>query len=397
MLKKVFIPMVSVAGLAFLSGCTTQPTTYPTSYAPTPIAQNSSTLAYNQKANTLFVLLDASSSTNSAYDGDSSGATKFDVEKQTLYRVNKTIPANLNVSTGLQSFGSGHCIGWGATKVDQDLTSHSVNSFQTALEQAECASGGTPANSALAAADTGLTNASGNIALLIVSDGMQYPSDTLAQAQALEARFGSRLCTYTIWVGNDYDVTGQSVLQSISNASNCGRSVSAADLSSNAAMANFVEDMLYTKVAVAPVVVTSTDSDGDGVDNAYDKCPDTPAGAIVNSQGCWSYSTVDFAFDSTAITSASADLFSNAVDVLQRNPGITVELDGHTDSIGAEAYNQGLSVRRAQAVKDHLVSEGIDASRFTVKGFGETQPIASNDTAEGRAENRRVGFEITAR
>ena len=79
MLKKVFIPMASIAGLAFLSGCTTQPTTYPTSYAPTPIAQNSSTLAYNQKANTLFVLLDASSSTNSAYDGDSSGATKFEI------------------------------------------------------------------------------------------------------------------------------------------------------------------------------------------------------------------------------------------------------------------------------------------------------------------------------
>ena len=144
MLKKVIIPLISVTGLAFLSGCTTQPTTYP-SFTPTPIAQNSPTLGYKQKVDTLYVLLDASSSTNSAYDADSSGATKFDFEKQTLYRMNKTIPANINLTTGLESFGLGHCLGGGATKINQDLTRYSVNNFQSGLDQAECAGGGTPA------------------------------------------------------------------------------------------------------------------------------------------------------------------------------------------------------------------------------------------------------------
>lgn len=398
MLKKIIIPMVSVTGLAFLSGCTTQPTTYP-SFTPAPVAQNTTTLAYKQKVDTLFVLLDASSSTNSAYNGDSSGATKFDVEKQTLYRMNKSIPANINISTALQSFGSGHCIGWGATKLDQDITRHAAGSFQTGLDQAACASGGTPASSAIAASETGLENASGNIALLIVSDGMQYPSDTLAQAQALQSKYGSRLCTYTIWVGNDYDTDGQFVLQEISNISNCGQSVNAADLSSSSAMAGFVEGMLFTKMAITPVAVvpTSTDNDGDGVDNAYDKCPNTPAGAKVNSQGCWSYSKVEFGFDGTSIKDGYAGLFDNAIYVLKRNPGLTVELDGHTDSTGPAEYNLDLSTRRAQSVKDHLVENGIDASRLTVKGFGETLPIATNDTPEGRAENRRVGFVITGR
>ena len=76
---------------------------------------------------------------------------------------------------------------------------------------------------------------------------------------------------------------------------------------------------------------------------------------------------------------------------------MTVQLEGHTDSTGPEAYNMGLSVRRAEAVKNHLVENGIDTSRLTTKGFGESNPIAPNDTAKGRAENRRVGFTITAR
>ncbi|TXL13283.1 hypothetical protein BMR05_12250 [Methylococcaceae bacterium HT4] len=144
-------------------------------------------------------------------------------------------------------------------------------------------------------------------------------------------------------------------------------------------------------------VITSSDSDGDGVDNANDKCENTPAGAKVNSQGCWFYNSVDFSFDSTTISEAYAPLFDNAISTLKRNSGLNVQLEGHTDSTGPEAYNQGLSERRAQAVKNHLIENGIAASRLTVKGFGEADPIASNDTAEGRAENRRVGFSITAR
>ena len=63
---------------------------------------------------------------------------------------------------------------------------------------------------------------------------------------------------------------------------------------------------------------------------------------------------------------------------------------GHTDSVGSEAYNMGLSQRRAESVANHLRSQGVDVSAWTVTGMGESQPIASNDTAEGRAQNRRV-------
>lgn len=396
MLKKIIIPVASITGLALLSGCATEPTTYP-KFTAAPVAQETSTTEFKQKTNTVFVILDASSSTNITYDGNDSGDSKFDVEKQTLYRVNKTIPANINLSTGIQSFGSGHCLDWSSTKVDQNITRHSVKNFQAGLDQSQCASGGSPMNKAIAQSATELEKARGNIALLILSDGQQIPDGTLAEAQALEDKFGTRLCIYSIWVGNSYDTSGQVVLQELSNISNCGNSVNVADVTSSSGMARFVEGMLYTKMVAIPGVISSIDSDGDGIDDDFDKCPDTPAGAKVNSQGCWSYNNVDFGFDSTKITSAFEPLFKNAVATLKGNPGMTVQLEGHTDSTGPEAYNMGLSERRAQAVKNHLVEQGIDASRLTTIGFGEANPIAPNDTAAGRAQNRRVGFTITAR
>jgi len=74
---------------------------------------------------------------------------------------------------------------------------------------------------------------------------------------------------------------------------------------------------------------------------------------------------------------------------------ITVAVEGHTDSVGSDAYNQKLSERRAQAAVDYLVSQGVDASRLQPTGYGESKPMASNDTADGRAQNRRVDLVVT--
>ncbi len=77
---------------------------------------------------------------------------------------------------------------------------------------------------------------------------------------------------------------------------------------------------------------------------------------------------------------------------MKKNPDLRVEIDGHTDSTGTAAYNMALSEKRAEAIKDHLVTRGINPERLTTKGFGFTKPAASNDTKEGRAQNRRVEF-----
>lgn len=396
MLKKIIVPVISATGIALLSGCATEPTTYPR-FTAAPVAQPTATADFKQKTDTVYVILDSSSSMNATYQGSASGNSKLDVEKQFLYRLSKTIPANINLATGIQSFGTGHCLGWSSTKIDKEVSRFSATKFQEGLNKAECASGGSPLNASLEKAATDLDSARGNIAVLIMSDGQQIPSDTSAKAQALKDKFGNRLCIYSVWVGNDYDKDGQFVLQELSNISQCGRSADVAELTSSASVAHFTEHLLFTQVAAAPVAITSNDSDGDGVIDSRDKCKNTPAGAKVNANGCWSYNSIDFGFNSTEITPAYAPLLDNAIYTLKRNPNLTVQLEGHTDSTGPAEYNQGLSVRRAEAVKKHLVKNGIAASRLTVKGFGESNPIASNDTAAGRAENRRVGFSITGR
>lgn len=141
------------------------------------------------------------------------------------------------------------------------------------------------------------------------------------------------------------------------------------------------------------------DSDGDGVVDALDECPGTPKGDKVDARGCTLASTiilrgVRFDNDSAEIRADARPILDEAVATLKRYPQIKVEVAGHTDSRASEAYNLDLSLRRAQAVVDYFVQMGIEAGRLSAKGYGESQPIADNATAEGRATNRRVELRI---
>jgi OOP family OmpA-OmpF porin len=103
---------------------------------------------------------------------------------------------------------------------------------------------------------------------------------------------------------------------------------------------------------------------------------------------------VNFEFDSARLRPNAIEILDEAVLVLEHRKNIDVDIMGHTDSIGTKQYNQGLSERRAKSVYDFFVSKGIAADRLTTEGFGETKPIASNKTREGRAKNRRVELRV---
>lgn len=105
-------------------------------------------------------------------------------------------------------------------------------------------------------------------------------------------------------------------------------------------------------------------------------------------------SGITFATDSATVQSQFRPTLDKVADVLDRYNQTYVDVYGHTDSTGSDAYNQTLSERRAVAVADYLVSRGVEAARLETLGYGETQPIASNDTVEGRAQNRRVEIKI---
>ena len=132
------------------------------------------------------------------------------------------------------------------------------------------------------------------------------------------------------------------------------------------------------------------DSDGDGVLDPDDKCPNTPKGATVNSVGCWVIKGLLFDFNKADIKPQYYKNIDNVIKVLKANPNMKVEIQGHTDNIGSASYNMKLSLKRAKAVADYIISHGISPDRVTYKGYGFTKPIAPNDTPEGRALNRRV-------
>jgi OOP family OmpA-OmpF porin len=141
------------------------------------------------------------------------------------------------------------------------------------------------------------------------------------------------------------------------------------------------------------------DSDGDGVYDYLDKCPDTPKGIKVDANGCpvplkekvSIELNVEFDFDSAKIRTIYNEHIQKVANFLKAYPDAEALIEGHTDSIGDEKYNQKLSEKRAQSVKDYIVSRfNVNPSRLKVKGYGESMPIADNKKKEGRQKNRRV-------
>ena len=146
------------------------------------------------------------------------------------------------------------------------------------------------------------------------------------------------------------------------------------------------------EVKPAPVVPAPVDTDGDGVIDANDKCPDTPKGDIVDQNGCSLKVNlnINFDFDSANINNEYDSKIKKFADFMKKFPSVKGKIEAHTDSVGSEDYNQKLSERRAAAAVKALEEQGVDKTRLNSEGFGESKPKATNETAEGRAENRRV-------
>jgi OOP family OmpA-OmpF porin len=148
-----------------------------------------------------------------------------------------------------------------------------------------------------------------------------------------------------------------------------------------------------------PVISYDIDSDGDGVFDRSDKCMDSPFGIKVDDSGCSIIAIdlkgVNFEKNSYRLTKDSELILDEAASLIIANPALQkIEVQAHTDSKGTETYNLRLSEQRAASVRDYLVSKGIEPDRLSAKGYGEAQPIADNDTEEGKAKNRRVELKV---
>ncbi len=158
------------------------------------------------------------------------------------------------------------------------------------------------------------------------------------------------------------------------------------------------------KVAGIKELKGCPDTDGDGVPDADDKCPTIPG--VESNKGCPEIAEetkevfkkalkgIQFESGRDVIKRSSYGILNNVADIMKDNPEYKLIIDGHTDSQGDDAKNMTLSEKRALAVKTYLVNKGVAENRLKSRGFGETQPKATNDTSAGRAENRRVEFTV---
>ena len=198
--------------------------------------------------------------------------------------------------------------------------------------------------------------------MVVISDGKDMNKAPLEAARELKAQYGDRLCIYTVLVGDD--APGRLLLEGISQVTACWKALSADDLASGQAMADFVATVLLKKVEVALPTMSKA--------------------------GTWVFKDIKFEVDKDVLIASSYPTLEEIVKILKGHPDISVEIQGHTDSTASVAYNLDLSQRRARTVMHYLQGKGIAASRMTAKGYGKSRPMDTNDTAKGRSNNRRV-------
>jgi len=508
MLKKNFLFPLACALTGFLLiACAAQkPLTPFDPYDLNPGLKNGK---YTQKTDNFIMVLDASGSMAETYKGQK----KVDIAKNIAGRINMTLP-QMKLAGALRVIGQSYGPIGRQTKLIYGLTDYSRQGLDQALQTVTFASGGTPLGPSIqgpagSAVSQDLKSAKGNIAAIVISDGIERDKSAIQAAKNVKAAFGDRLCIYPIVVGDS--AQGIKLMEEIARIGECGFAVNADRIYSREDMAAYVENVFLAKAAPkekkeakvldqdkdgvpdnldrcpdtprnvtvnrsgcpldtdgdgvydyldkcpgtpAGVIVTSSgcppDSDADGVydyldrcpytplrvsvdergcppdsdrdgvydyidqcpetpsgvsvdnwgcppdrdaDGVYDykdKCPETPRGATVNQLGCWELVGLNFDTAKWNIKTAYHALLIQVVEIMNKNPTLKIEIQGHTDNIGAAKYNQQLSEKRANAVKEFLIEAGVQSDRIRAKGYGLSQPIASNETEQGRKRNRRV-------
>ena len=444
--KRLLFLSAALATAAVVGACAQYASTPMPAFQPQPVQGGQ----WEQKADNLVFVLDASSSMLEAYQGH----VKFDTARAVAANFNQTMPP-LTIRTTLRSFGHDPGVSNKHTRTFFGPAAYDREGLSNGLDQITGAGGTSPLEKALDAVSMDLKGSSGPAAVVIVSDGKDMADAPVQAAQNLASAYNDGICFYTVAVGDDSN--GHALLKRIGSLTPCGGAVTASELNSGAAMAAFVRRVLLSQAAdrdgdgvmdtqdrcpntPAGVSVDSRgcplDSDGDGVADYLDKCPGTPRGVTVDGSGCpldtdgdgvidsrdacpgtprgtavdaggcplpkatgsaqvtaegtWIYKGIQFESAKWDLKSSSYPVLDEIAAGLNAQPDLRVEIQGHTDSRGNRAYNQDLSQKRAESVRQYLIDKGIAADRLTARGYGPDKPIASNATSAGRAQNRRV-------
>lgn len=292
------------------------------------------------------------------------GQTKIDMAVDTMQAINKAVPS-LDYTSGLFLFAP-----FEAKSQPGPYNQAAMGSAIASISKTFDIFGRqTPMGNGLIDIDPVLSGMSGKTALIIFTDGYSnIGADPVAQAKALYAKYGSNLCIHVVSFADK--AKGQMIIDEIRALSTCTVVADYASLMKAGAIDAYAKDVFYEEVADAQPMPKPV--------------PMAPAPAVITAN-------LNFGFDKDQVTDEMIPILEEVVAQMQESNAM-YEVAGHTDSTGPENYNQGLSVRRANSIKNWLVANGIPADRLTSKGYGELSPKYDNGTKEGRRLNRRVEF-----
>lgn len=357
--KKGMCLMFLLSITFLMLGCAAQPSKQLAPFQAQSLADGS----WNQKADNLVFVLDASSSMLEGYND----IQKFAIGRGVIANFNQTMP-NLNLQTALRSFGHDQSLSYKSTMLVYGVTNYNRDGLAEALNKIVPAGGPSPMEKALAGIGEDLGALPGKTAVVIVSDAKDMGNAPLNAANALKAEYGDRLCIYTVLVGNDEK--GSALMKALAETTGCGLAVTADQVATGPQMADFVEAVL--------------------LERAEKPAPAAKPLPPLSERKTWVFKDIKFEFDKASLMQSCYPILDNIYEILNDHPEINVEIQGHTDSVGTDEYNLDLSQRRAQTVMQYLNAKGISAARMTARGYGESQPIDTNATDAGRANNRRV-------
>jgi OOP family OmpA-OmpF porin len=314
---------------------------------------------YTQKVDNFLVLLDVS---HTMRDNDN-GEMKFYWANAAASALNDTI-SGLKMTGGMRLFGNLKLCS-ANTSLVCPMQDYSAEQFGQCLDKVEPSFGGTPMYEALVAAAGDIENLQGKTAVIIISDGVHTTKPPTEAVNILKEKYGDKVCISTITIGSSGS------LSDLADDS-CGAAADFNNVKTAAGMTDFVEKVFLVKKPTMS----------------------KPTPPPVVKEEIIILNSIMFDFDSSVIKPEFAVVLEETAKILQQKAGKKVAIEGHTCSMGTSEYNQGLSERRAVAVKNFMITKGVDASRLTSKGAGEQQPIAENTTEEGRKRNRRVEFNV---
>lgn len=367
---KIFPALI---GALFMFGCYAQKPVQPISnFTPTQFDSD----RYASSIDNFVIIMDASSSMGDTYKGNG----KFVLAREIVSRMNQTLP-ELNQNGGFRSFGHSTAVSDEVTALFYGMAPYSTNALKEKLDMISSPGGTSPMHKALTAAGQDLKGVSGKTAVVIISDGQEKNSlaspVTLAAAQTLKDHLGSGVCFYTILIGDNDK--GMTLMEEISRIGNCGFATNGDKLLTGSEMNQFVKDVFLVE---KPMVSAPKETVIEKV-----APPIMPA---LNAKGAWVVDEAYFDFDKIVIKPGAFGFLDQIAEFLRLNPEVSAKIQGHTDSVGTKAYNDVLAVKRAQVVKTYLMNKGVNENSLTCEGFGFSKPAASNNTAKGRALNRRV-------